>query len=965
MTTSVENVDAAAVPNVNLWIGTRDDYVGFDNNPPEPRADRPLKEKGRLTGTTFSQIANTADPANALRITSRDGTVLFFSSTPNTNISVQSCCSFSNAYDVAPTLSSIQTQNDGSYALYLKIGDLAPAGAFGSSAQLVWFYAGGPVGDAGSLASTVSAAAPPAAPIATPGDEQVGLTWVTPTNVSTPTGFRIRVTNTATGASSTTDIAVSGGTATTITGLTNDVRYTFEVAVETAGGIGPYSTPSEAIPGRPIGVLPTVSPATAPLPGQTMSGDPRLADWRWLEGEDDLTTAFSWERDGTPIPGATDATHTIPADTTAPAGFRLVVTRTSTLSGLSASVASATVPLGDLRLVDLTTNRGPLVPVFTRDTTSYEIVVESSISTIQFIPTMQAPTTATVAGSAVSSGSSSPNVTLEFGANPVTIVTSVSGESREVTVVVRRLATTPSVPTSPEATAGPASATVTWTAGSDGGSPITGAALQHSTDDGTTWVDSVTTQCILASNECRVVTGLSPGTPYVFRVRLLNSVGPGDFSPATSDPVTPTVPPAPPVLEAPPVVAPPLPSGPVLTAGAPPRPSPTPTARVGEREVTVVPTPAGTTRTQGTTTVSTATILEVGTVALALDVTGAGEVRTTTGTAPEVRVARDSVARTSGGGLLPGTQVQAWLPLSGSDARPVVILPVAEDGTFTGDLPFDGRTDRQTDGRPLPIGRHVLQLVGVDAAGEILIIEQTITIEQPAPAPEPDRNAGAPPTLSPGASIATNAGVPEAVTIVPVPEVRQARVEGTGWTMAVDIPSADGRVEPAEGGGALIELVEEDFAEVSGDGFLPGTRADVWLFSTPTLLGTVTIGPDGSFSGLVPVTGIATGEHTLQLQGVGRDGYVRAANLGVAVVPRAADEPAPQPEPEPEPEATPEPAPERPADSVEVVTAAGPEPSGGSPLVWIALLAAVLGSSGWWFLIGRRRRDDEAEAHQG
>jgi hypothetical protein len=482
------------------------------------------------------------------------------------------------------------------------------------------------------------------------------------------------------------------------------------------------------------------------------------------------------------------------------------------------------------------------------------------------------------------------------------------------------------------------------------------------------------TPTVANANATVTVNGtiLTSGTPSdmlpltVGANTIVVTVANGGFERSTTLTVTRAAPAPGPAL--PVVVAPPLPAGPVLTAGTPPRPSRTPTARIGDREVPVAATPAGTTRQIGTTTVSTATILEVGGVSLALDMTGAGEVRTNSGAAPEVRVVRDAVARTSGGGLLPGTQVQAWLPLAGGTTiRPVTTIPVAADGTFAGELPFDGRTDRQSDGRPLPIGTHVLQLVGVDAAGEITVIEQTVRIEQPDPSPEPDRRAGAPPTLRPGASIATNAGVPEAVTIVPVPEVRQARVEGTGWTMAVDVPSADGRVAPAEGGGALIELVEEDFAEVSGDGFLPGTRADVWLFSTPTLLGTVTIGPDGSFTGLVPVTGIATGEHTLQLQGVGRDGYVRAANLGVAVVPRASEETAPQPEPEPEPEATPEPAPERPADSVEVITATGPEPSGGSPLVWIALLAAVLGSSGWWFLVGRRRRDDEeAEAaHQG
>jgi len=66
---------------------------------------------------------------------------------------------------------------------------------------------------------------------------------------------------------------------------------------------------------------------------------------------------------------------------------------------------------------------------------------------------------------------------------------------------------------------------------------------------------------------------------------------------------------------------------------------------------------------------------------------------------------------------------------------------------------------------------------------------------------------------------------------------------------------------------------------------MPGTRADVWLFSEPTLLGTVTIDDEGRFDGEVNIDGrvIAVGNHTLQLQGVGEDGYVRAANMGVTV----------------------------------------------------------------------------------
>jgi hypothetical protein len=66
---------------------------------------------------------------------------------------------------------------------------------------------------------------------------------------------------------------------------------------------------------------------------------------------------------------------------------------------------------------------------------------------------------------------------------------------------------------------------------------------------------------------------------------------------------------------------------------------------------------------------------------------------------------------------------------------------------------------------------------------------------------------------------------------------------------------------------------------------MPGTRADIWLFSEPTLLGSVQIGEDGGFSGLVNIDSnvVPVGDHTLQLQGVGTDGYVLATNVGVVV----------------------------------------------------------------------------------
>ena len=269
----------------------------------------------------------------------------------------------------------------------------------------------------------------------------------------------------------------------------------------------------------------------------------------------------------------------------------------------------------------------------------------------------------------------------------------------------------------------------------------------------------------------------------------------------------------------------------------------------------------------------------VGTLQTRIDlaIAGAGDVRGPGG-APVLRAVRDRIAGLTGGGMRPGGIAEVWMPLPDGGSRQIALLPVDADGRFDGVLPFTG----ELDGRgPLPIGDRTFQLFGIDENGQLAVLNIGVRIEQPGPlAPEPDRGQGAPPTLSPGQSLATNAGVPTAVTVTPLPDARSTRIQGDGWLMDVDVP--EGSVID-EDGAPIIEIVLGDRSVVRGTGFMPGTRAYVWLMSTPTFLGEVTVRADGTFNGTVPVNGVEVGLHTLQLSGVGTDGFIRAANLGVIV----------------------------------------------------------------------------------
>jgi hypothetical protein len=101
-------------------------------------------------------------------------------------------------------------------------------------------------------------------------------------------------------------------------------------------------------------------------------------------------------------------------------------------------------------------------------------------------------------------------------------------------------ATAPGAPTGVSATAGNGSATVSWTAPSSGGSAITSYTV-------TPYIGSAAQTPVPVSGSppatSTLVSGLTNGTAYTFRVSATNSVGTGPAS-SPSNAVTPAVPPA-------------------------------------------------------------------------------------------------------------------------------------------------------------------------------------------------------------------------------------------------------------------------------------------------------------------------------------------------------------------------------------------------------------------------------------
>ena len=454
------------------------------------------------------------------------------------------------------------------------------------------------------------------------------------------------------------------------------------------------------------------------------------------------------------------------------------------------------------------------------------------------------------------------------------VVLSVGKEIPSLSSLSNRVVTVGAAPvslTAPTATnqsSGSVAGSITWSSGNASVASISGSTLTYGSV-GTAVVTATFTPSDTSTYQSATTT---------FTVTVSSAGGGGGSSSTSSSRVVSSPPPAPTISprqtrltivgpNTDPVPRPVERLGLVFDPNAPSR------ATVGGAPANLVKTPVGSKYLS-----IAAGAFQFG-VSLA-DADGAEVQTDTPSQSPELFVPRGQSAAVSGKGSYPGSFVQLFLPGNGDDSRELARIPVGSDGTFSSDLSFQAGALEL----PVPIGRQVLQVVGYDELGNQTVVDMTVNIGQGVPAPEPNREAGALPALTAGQSLATSGGIPETVSVTGVPEAGNVVVEGAGWVINVNADRDNGVVETTEGN-VFVRLNPSSVGTTSGSGFLPGTLATVWLFSEPTLVATVSVNDAGEFSAefLVDARLIPPGEHTLQVQGVGSDGYIKAANLGVLV----------------------------------------------------------------------------------
>nr|WP_230209349.1 DUF4082 domain-containing protein [Tetrasphaera sp. HKS02] len=376
-----------------------------------------------------------------------------------------------------------------------------------------------------SVASAaVTPATTPAAPgsvSATAGPSSAAVTWTAPTDGgSAITSYTVTPFIGATAQPPTTVSGSPPATTATVTGLTNGTAYTFKVSATNAIGAGPASAASAAVTPSSGSCAactiwaPTATPTTPDQPDSSAvelgvkfraDVDGSITGIRFYKGSGNSGTHIGtlWASDGTKLASATFSGETatgwqqvtfatpvaITADTVYVASYFAPVGH---YAGDGAYFASAGVDNGTLHALQDGVSGGDGVYKY---------------------------------------GSTSAFPTDSFNATNYWVdVVFASGQ-----------ASAPGAPSGVSATAGNTSATVTWTAPSNGGSVITSYTVTPYA--GSTSLASTTVSGNPPATTANV-TGLTNGTAYTFTVSATNAVGTGADS-AASNVVTPSAPTAP------------------------------------------------------------------------------------------------------------------------------------------------------------------------------------------------------------------------------------------------------------------------------------------------------------------------------------------------------------------------------------------------------------------------------------
>ena len=409
------------------------------------------------------------------------------------------------------------------------------------------------------------------------GNASANVSWSAPSTGGPSTSYVVTPYIGTTAQSTTTVTGSPAPTSAKISGLTNGTAYTFTVTAVNPNGSGPPSAASNAV--TPSSAI--VTPAFVQQATGHTGGAASLAvtpPGNITAGNRLIVLAGVWSAAGATTSSVTDSAgnsyvellHFKASDGTemsvwsAPiisgGGTRPAVSVKTTSSadiGAAVSEYSGLSPVSDASVVDqmntasgTTSGAASVASGATPATTSGNdlalgMYIDSGFGNA-LTPGAGYTQRANISGASdmdllsedqlLPSSGATPNATVGTGLSTVWLMATVALKAATASGP-----TAPAAPTGVSATAGNGSATVSWSAPANGGSPITSYTITPYI--GTTAQTSTTITGSPPSTST-TITGLTNGTAYTFTVTATNSIGTGSPSSASTS-VTPTAPTAP------------------------------------------------------------------------------------------------------------------------------------------------------------------------------------------------------------------------------------------------------------------------------------------------------------------------------------------------------------------------------------------------------------------------------------
>ena len=351
----------------------------------------------------------------------------------------------------------------------------------------------------------------------TSGDGQLSVAFTGSAN--TPTSYDYSLDGGSTWTNTTDTV-----TPIVITGLVNGTTYSVKLRGKNGYGTG---TASSAVDGTPAttAAAPLITSVASAAGGLDVSFEPGA------NGGAAITNyKYATSTDGTTW---TTFTALSPADTSSPISITGLTASTSyyvkllavTSAGDGAQSNSMQGTTSDLpgapTLTSVTAGDGKLEVNFTAGTNGgsaitnykYAISTSSDLSGATYSALSPADSTSPIVITGLTNGT---QYYIKLKA------VNAAGDSSASNQLDGTPAVVPAAPTITAVTSGDTTLTVTWTNGSNGGSPITG--YQFSTDGGATWSSTLSSSSVSSPH---TITGLSNGATYYAQVRAVNSIGPG------------------------------------------------------------------------------------------------------------------------------------------------------------------------------------------------------------------------------------------------------------------------------------------------------------------------------------------------------------------------------------------------------------------------------------------------------